>query len=36
MKKKLKKYGKGAFILYICWCAVKGLAFLALGRFLWG
>ena len=36
MKEKLKKYGKGAFILYLCWCTIKGLAFLALGKFFLG
>lgn len=34
MKKKLKAYGKKAFVLYLCWCTVKGLVFLALGKYL--
>ncbi len=34
MKKHLKKYGKKGLIIYICWCTVKGLAFLAFGNYL--
>ena len=34
MKKVLEKYGKKALVLYICWCTIKGLAFLALGGYL--
>ncbi len=30
----MKKHGKTALVLYLCWCAVKGLAFLALGGYL--
>lgn len=33
-RNKLKKYGKSALIAYICWCTIKGLAFLALGGYL--
>ena len=36
MKKFLQKHGKKAFVLYICWCAIKGLAFLALGKYFIG
>lgn len=36
MKNKLKKYGKKALILYLCWCALKGVAFLFLGKYLFG
>jgi hypothetical protein len=36
MKKKFKEYGKGALVLYLCWCAIKGLAFLALGKYFIG
>ena len=36
MKNILKKYGKKALVLYICWCTVKGLAFLALGKYFIG
>lgn len=31
---KLKKHGKTALIVYLCWCTLKGLAFLALGSYL--
>ena len=33
MKKILKRHGKTALILYICFCTIKGLAFLALGGY---
>jgi hypothetical protein len=29
-----KKYGKKALILYLCWCVLKGLAFLWAGWLL--
>ena len=32
--KLLKKHGKTALIAYLCWCTIKGLAFLALGGYL--
>lgn len=34
MKKLLKKHGKKALLIYLCWCTIKGLAFLALGGYL--
>lgn len=34
MKDKLKKYGKKGLVIYLCWCTLKGLAFLALGDYL--
>jgi hypothetical protein len=35
-KPLFKKYGRKALILYLCWCAVKGVAFLLLGFKLFG
>jgi len=34
IKKKLKEHGKVALIVYLCWCTIKGLVFLALGGYL--
>ena len=34
IKQKIKKYGKRAFVIYIIWCTAKGIAFLALGKYL--
>ena len=31
-----QKYGKKALVIYLCWCVVKGLAFLFLGFKLLG
>jgi hypothetical protein len=35
-KPLFKKYGRKALIIYLCWCAVKGVAFLLLGFKLFG
>lgn len=34
IKKRLKKYGKKGLIIYICWCTLKGIAYLVLGNYL--
>jgi len=31
LKSLLKKHGKKALILYMCWCVIKGLVFLYAG-----
>ncbi len=31
-----RRFGKKALIIYLCWCAVKGLLFLFLGTKLFG
>lgn len=34
MEKYAKRYGKKALIIYICWCTIKGIAYLTLGKYL--
>ena len=34
MKNLLKKYGKQGLIIYLLWCTVKGIAFLAVGKYM--
>lgn len=36
MKKRIKQYGKKALIVYLIWCTVKGVAYLAIGKLLIG
>jgi len=31
-----RKYGRKALIIYLCWCAVKGIVFLLIGVKLFG
>lgn len=31
-----RKYGKKALIAYLCWCIVKGIAFLIIGAKIFG
>ena len=31
IKPFIKKHGKKALIIYVCWCVVKGIIFLLLG-----
>lgn len=34
IKNMVKNHGKKALIAYLCWCLLKGLAYLTLGVYL--
>lgn len=36
VKNFIQKHGKKALIIYLCWCAVKGVLFLLVGFKLFG
>jgi len=33
---RFRKYGKKALVVYLCWCAAKGILFLFIGSKLFG